>query len=361
MKRIQGFDGLRALAVTSVFVAHMRTLDINLAATAVYLFFVLSGFLITGILTDQRRLIEGGSTNAGHEMLGFYYRRSLRIFPIYYLVLFAYALWIRSQTGDGPAGLWSFVTYVSNLWMLTQDECHVLLCHFWSLAIEEQFYVILAPLLLLVPSRRHLAVVGTVYAIGMASLVAASVSGVSFHAQYWLSSTNFSLLAAGGLVSLLSRSRPDLKVGDALAAAAAIVVVAYVLFSNPARRHAEVLYLSMFALTVPGLALIVAWVSQRQTSVVVRVLSWKPLAYLGTVSYGFYLMHPAIIHAYRGLVQWPDGSPVPKFAQSALSAVVCFSVTFLLSHLSWQFFEKRVLRLRDAAFAGPPARTKLQT
>jgi peptidoglycan/LPS O-acetylase OafA/YrhL len=347
MKRIRGFDGLRALAVSCVFVGHMRQLDVPLSAVAVYVFFVLSGFLITGILTDQREAIEKERTTASSEMLSFYYRRSLRIFPVYYLTLFACSAWVWASTGESPPGLWSYVVYVSNIWMSVNDSCHVLLCHFWSLAIEEQFYVFLAPLLIFVPARRHLAVVLGVFALGTASLFVAPMFGLSSREQYALSTTNFALLAAGGVMALLYRRRPELRVPGFAAAAGSVVVLAFVVLSAPLRAHSASGFLVLFWTTIVGIALAVAWIVQHQDAAVVQWLEWRPMAYLGTVSYGFYLVHPAVIHAYRGLVHWPAAEGLTKGLQAATNALACFAITFLISHVSWQFFEKRILKLRD--------------
>jgi len=362
VKRIKGFDGLRALAVTCVFFGHMRPVDMPLGTVAVYTFFVLSGFLITGILTDQRMRVEQGDAGPGGEMLRFYWRRSLRIFPIYYLVLALYLGFIWHDSGAAPAGWWAFVLYLSNIWMAPQASCHYLLCHFWSLAVEEQFYVLLAPLLLYVPSRWHLGIVASVFALGTASLFSAPGLGLTPHEQYWLSTTNFSLLSAGGLVALLHRQQPGWRLPGCSGAVAALVVMAFLLGSNRLRAFSLPLYLLHLWATVASLAVVLDWVVRHQASRMVRWLEWRPAAYLGVVSYSFYLIHPATIHLYRAYVQWPDAltAHASKNGLAAINAVLCFAATFAISHVSWVVFERRVLHLRDAFEpskpAGPPAR-----
>ena len=355
MKRIKGFDGLRAIAVTCVFAAHMRPLEIPLSSVAVYVFFVLSGFLITGLLTDQRRAIEHEHAGRVSELLVFYWRRSLRIFPVYYLALGAYALWIWQTSGEGPSGLWAYVSYLTNIWLGTQESCRdVLLCHFWSLAIEEQFYVLVAPLLIFVPRRRHLGVVFAVFAIGVLSLFLAAPLGLDEREQYLLSPTNFTMLAAGGLVALLRRRPAGFGAfHPAAALLAALVVIGFIALSKPVRAQSSALFALFFLLTIAGIAIAIAWLAVHPDSRVARGLEWRPLAYLGTVSYGFYLYHPACIHAYRGLVQWPAAvtAVVPASALAAFNALACFALTFGISHLSWKLIERPILEWRNR----PPA------
>ena len=355
MKRIKGFDGLRAIAVTSVFVGHMRPLGVPLSAVAVYFFFVLSGFLITGILTDQRQSIEENRTGAIPEIRSFYFRRSLRIFPIYYLTLFLYASWLAFDSGQWPAGMLSYVFYYSNIWMLYQNDCNFLLCHFWSLAVEEQFYVFLAPLLIFLALALHLRIMAGVFIFGTLSLLLAPLLGLTPHAQYWLSTTNFAMLAAGGFVSVLSRRQPTLKISTGIAIAATIVVVAFIGGSEPLRSHVPILYYPFFWITIIGITTMVTWLTHHQESSLVRLLEWRPIRYLGVVSYGFYLIHPATIHIYRAWVTWPTivSSTLPKDGLAAINALACFGLTFLISHLSWKFFEKPILSLRDSGL--PPA------
>jgi len=350
MKRIKGFDGLRAVAVISVFAGHMRPLGVPLSAVAVYFFFVLSGFLITGILTDQRKLIEERQAEVTSEIRSFYFRRSLRIFPIYYLTLFLYALWIVIDSGQRLPGMLSYVFYYSNIWMLYQNDCNYLLCHFWSLAVEEQFYVFLAPLLIFSALALHLRVMLGVFILGTLSLLLAPLFGLTPHAQYWLSTTNFAMLAAGGVMSVLCRRRPTFNISTGTAMVATIVVVAFIAGSEPLRSRVPILYYPFFWIAIISITAMVTWITHHQESNLVRLLEWQPIRYLGVVSYGFYLIHPATIHIYRAWITWPAivSSTLPKDGLAAINALGCFGLTFLISHLSWKFFEKPILRLRDS-------------
>src|SRR5690349_5447370 len=154
LKYMPQLDALRALAVLAVMVHHFLPVDrflpvdyITLGLLAVRLFFVLSGFLITGILLSYR------SEERGTALRRFYLRRILRIFPIYYLTLFiALALQVRPI----QQGAFWHLTYLSNYVAGFHPEWMGPASHFWSLAVEEQFYFVWPFILLFLP-RKHLA------------------------------------------------------------------------------------------------------------------------------------------------------------------------------------------------------------
>src|SRR5689334_6993090 len=161
LKYMPQLDALRALAVLAVMVHHFLPVDrfippdyITLGFLAVRLFFVLSGFLITGILLSYR------SDTRDNALRRFYLRRVLRIFPIYYLTLFiALALQVRAI----QLGAFWHLTYLSNYVAPFHPEWMGPASHFWTLAVEEQFYFVWPFIVLFVP-RKYLAgtIIGTI-------------------------------------------------------------------------------------------------------------------------------------------------------------------------------------------------------
>ena len=149
---IPGLDGLRGVAILLVLVHMLNVLEIEhgmpawvfgrisqIGWTGVQLFFVLSGFLITGILLDTQR--------SKNYFPAFYGRRTLRIFPLYFSVLtiaFVILPWLGSVppavAADRPHQIWLW-TYLSN-WAAIFDQGSKAFPHFWSLAVEEQFYLV---------------------------------------------------------------------------------------------------------------------------------------------------------------------------------------------------------------------------
>ena len=133
-------DGLRALAVLMVVVHHYVEGGWGLAANlGVKLFFVLSGFLITSILLRSRSQSGAAGWNRWRAVRNFYARRFLRIFPLYYLVVALAAILDVEPTREYLAWL---LTYTLNLKMAAQGWYIDHFAHFWTLSIEEQFYLI---------------------------------------------------------------------------------------------------------------------------------------------------------------------------------------------------------------------------
>ncbi len=154
-EHLDQLDTLRAFAVTAVLIRHFwpeLQPGLDLGARGVHLFFVLSGFLITGILLRSRALVEDSGRGTGLAIRRFYIRRFLRIFPIYYLVL---AVTWALGFPDVRSGIVWHLAYGSNILFAIENQWPPTTAHLWSLSVEEQFYLIWPLLMLLVP-RRHL-------------------------------------------------------------------------------------------------------------------------------------------------------------------------------------------------------------
>src|SRR5665213_1037330 len=168
-------DGLRALAVLAVWFEHWGAPPIpglkyihELGGLGVFLFFVLSGFLITGILLRGREAIETQGIALREVTRTFYIRRFLRILPVYYVVLFSTAILLPNTRRL----FWWHFTYTTNLWYGVHWFDYVPGAHFWSLAVEEQFYlawpwlVLLTPRRFLMKSMIWIAAISAIYRLG---------------------------------------------------------------------------------------------------------------------------------------------------------------------------------------------------
>jgi peptidoglycan/LPS O-acetylase OafA/YrhL len=148
-------DSLRAIAVTMVFLYHwlpsvVLFQDWHLGSLGVSVFFVLSGFLITKILLTEKEKIDNNKQTLANAFKLFYTRRTLRIFPIYYLLLlFLFALNFQEVRSEI---LWH-VTYSSNVLYYLNGNFSNGLSHLWSLCVEGQFYLVWPILLFLVPFK----------------------------------------------------------------------------------------------------------------------------------------------------------------------------------------------------------------
>nr|WP_244923095.1 acyltransferase [Paraburkholderia silvatlantica] len=351
---MKGLDGLRALAVVLVFLSHKAHVDaIDAGKIGVWLFFLISGYLIIGELHRNRVRIEQHGARTAALLYVFFMKRTLRIFPVYYLLLVALTVAHASfYQRDVDLGLvWHFV-FLSNYWIgAVHNGWPGTVSHFWSLAVEQQFYLVAPFALLFVRASRHLALCAVVIAAAAFAHLALYREGAIAPLIYAFSPWNFAILALGGALAM-GGARVPLRPG---ALSAAWFVGACAAIAGFALARADC---ADCAAGVPsgamlpgcfdiGLALslgaLFLWLVRRQDSVLVAVLEVRPLAWLGTISYGFYLFHnivPARLGVAPGLYA---RFHVPDAAQPVLALVLQFSLAVLLAHLSWQMLEKRVL------------------
>ncbi|NLA17500.1 acyltransferase family protein [Burkholderia cepacia] len=206
---VKGLDGLRALAVILVFLSHKgHVLAVDVGKLGVWTFFLISGFLIVGELHRNRQAVECGTMTRRHALALFLAKRALRIFPVYYLLLaalaIAHALFYQRGVNLGLA--WHAV-FLSNYWIgVVKDGWPGSTSHFWSLAVEQQFYL-LAPLALLaVPAARHVALgiaAVAVRARASRALPVRRVAGADLRIFPW----NFALIALGGVGAMALAGR----------------------------------------------------------------------------------------------------------------------------------------------------------
>jgi peptidoglycan/LPS O-acetylase OafA/YrhL len=345
-------DGLRGLAALAVVLSHSisicNTLDFGPAG--VRLFFVLSGFLITGILLRARAEAEERGVPVGSVLGAFYVRRSLRIFPVYYVVvLLATALSLPGLRET----FWPNVTYTNNLYLAWRGE-HVpgAVNHLWTLAVEEQFYLIWPFVVLWLPARYLVPVLLAMVAIGPASrAVLASFEPGDDVASKVLTCCCLDSLGLGALLAASGVGRPSsvahlpqrttgyasptrLALWLGLALMALALTLSITQQAVVVRRTIKALAFSLVSLWL------VAQAVRGFRGPVGALLASRPLVYLGSISYGLYLIHvfvPPLLALLAESVGLPfafkDYSPAVRFA-------VMFGGTLPLAMLSWHFLEK---------------------
>jgi len=339
---------LRAIAVGGVVVQHGLGLvgrsgnsdGFALGSVGVRLFFVLSGFLITGILLRSRRTAFQRGVSRWHVWGAFYYRRALRILPLGFAAL-AFA-WIVGAPSI-RAHPWMFATYTSNYFVAVEGLRDPSLDHFWSLAIEEQFYL-LWPIIILATPDRWLA--RSMIGVILGSMVARGIillhAGV--HAAYVLTPSRLDALAMGGLLAWHQMRRPQ---------HAMRVVFVLITMGVLARIAAQVWSDSLVTLPLPETsyvllsAAVVLWTSAGASGPVGRVLSARPMVAIGTISYGIYVYHMLI----AGLVPIAQASfdlPVsfpPHEGWARLAWMV--ATTLPVAAASWRWFERPLNDLKS--------------
>lgn len=354
---LPALDGFRGLAILAVMLSHF--LNAGHAVTeetwwgrallggfvGVDMFFVLSGFLITGILLDARV-----TTARGFGV--FYTRRALRIFPLYYASLALVFLLSPAGPDSGADSPWWYWTFASNLgatwkgrWLVSPEGFD--LGHFWSLAVEEQFYLVW-PFLVAALGRRHLP------KICLACLVIAPVTHFAFHfsgnapAAYLFTPVRLHTLAAGAWLALAFRdpvrwdfvrrhAKPVLLVTATISLAALIFP-----------RHLSLVPFSPF---LWGSALVLALASPAAGSTAPwqALLSTRPLLVLGKLSYGLYILHylfdpwlKQVLHD-RWILNLTGDRPLLALA---LFLIAAFALSLAAAALSWHLFEKPILSLK---------------
>jgi peptidoglycan/LPS O-acetylase OafA/YrhL len=382
-QHLPALDGLRGIAILLVMVNHFTLYGVMqrdsvldkvfyTAATSgwcgVDLFFVLSGFLITGILLDTRQ--------SESYFRNFYMRRALRIFPLYYLALAVFFLIIPRLGAAGNPMLTSpiedqsgYWTYLINIHIgLEGWPSNPVLAHFWSLAVEEQFYLIW-PLLVFCLGRRQILTV----CVGLIACTAMIRVGLRWMdlptAAYVMTPARMDSLAIGAMLATLARSPGAWGTLTRYAWPAVLVLGTTALFAFIASRGLRAEGALMQSAGYPLLALLSASImvialSAPAGSVVSAFLTHPVLMFTGRISYGLYVVHhPIALYLQPGAAwirQSPDvlGSGIPG---QLLFWVVAGSLSFAVAGLLWRFYESPILRLKRLFPYRQPAKSGVRT
>jgi peptidoglycan/LPS O-acetylase OafA/YrhL len=365
---LPALDGLRGIAIISVIIYHyaFEMQHGHGLGGAIYelfhqgrhgvdLFFVLSGFLITGILLDSKGSPRYFST--------FYARRTLRIFPLYYGVLFVVLVLLPLFVAPAPGAkevmhdqgwLWC---YGANVLMTLRNARALFnaeffrLGHFWSLAVEEQFYLVW-PLLVLALNRRVL--IGICLAclpISLAVRLHFNAHGNTAGADFFTAS-RMDALAIGALIAILARGPGGLA---ALRTPARWIVLICLLLwmaslpSTGGKHWKSAAYFSYTPIELLCGGLICLALNAPPTTAMARFFSAKPLRFFGKYSYGLYVFHfllyPVFMRAYAHIplpARLHSGN-VGLFGLGVFSTIGSVTVAFL----SYQLYEKQLLKLKS--------------
>lgn len=379
---IPALDGLRGIAIIMVMLHHFTYyrptagIDAQIGSVLFFgwagvdLFFVLSGFLITGILLDTRDS-RGGSKR---YFTTFYARRTLRIFPLYYLVLFfalvvlpmfpAVNVVLGGQGEVPPAEQvdvpeWPYWLYLTNVSVAARGWVHGWLDVAWSLAIEEQFYLVWPLVVWLCPPRM-------VAVLCVAILVAEPVARIYARAIdypslwiYVLTWYRLDGLAMGGLLAFAHR-RSQLPLLDRWVPVVVIAGVAGLVVCTIQGGHTwwwnrRMQQYGYSLIAIIGGAMLVSAINRPADSLWPRMLSAGWLRAFGKYSYALYLIHLPVMRAVCEYVFDPlEYESIAPWSAQVLFYGAATAPAFALAWLSWRLFEAPILRLK-ARFQYSPA------
>ena len=319
--RQPALDGVRAVAVLLVLMAHANLF--KLGGLGVDIFFGLSGYLITGILLDAKATEPGPR---GY-FIPFYMRRALRILPLAWAVALIAAMIERQWSGL----LW-YIGYLVN-W-LPESPPPTILGHYWSLAVEEQFYLVWPAVVLFAPRRSLPAITVGIILLDIFCRFTFSMWPPAFATPQLLANATFTradTLAVGALLAQLERSQglPERKIGWAWLT---MIVAGALIFAFHRFEQRGAAPFLTYNLKWP---IIAAGVGAGLLVVLVRpprFLMWFWMRWIGQISYGIYVIHALIARPLRA-----------HFGSALLVFFLELALTLPLAALSWYFFEAPIL------------------
>jgi peptidoglycan/LPS O-acetylase OafA/YrhL len=362
-KRLPALDGIRGIAVLGVLLVHAHilltttgilehplSLLVESGAYGVDLFFVLSGFLITGILLDTRE--------SPRYFRSFYARRFLRLFPVYYGYLLVVAVVLpalhrvaHTSMADYTGGWWWYFGYISN-WKPGHGASDPFLGHFWSLAVEEQFYIWWPAMVFLVPRKALGWAFTGIIAIAVLLRITMAAHGTDWNTVYRLTPTRMDALALGAVAALVMRN--DLWRERFRKAARIAFVLSAAMFVATVAICGDVTWANRLIQTTGSVAIEIAFTALvfmaalPEDNWVKRIGTTRWLMAFGKYSYTIYVIHIAVFGHLVQLIGWADktfGLPwnIPARVGYVL---VMTAVVFGLALLSWQYIESPLLSLK---------------
>lgn len=360
--RIGGLDGLRAISLLLVLFAHwapLASLVLEWGRSGLLIFFVISGFLITRILID---LAGRRSEAEGLQLLkGFYGRRFFRIQPIYYLALvFVICIGLNSAVREDVIYHIFFIQNLANALLRNDIGSYGPAAPWWSLAVEEQFYVFWAPIVVFFrPKTWQLSLLGAfAVAIGWRAFAWYADLG---QASVLVTFGNLDSLAAGATVAIIiSRSRITPVLSRYFSAIMFIGIASICLLSLTEIAVGVLAYRTSFVgrvlADVPVYMIassLIFFLAIGKATTPAKLLENRALVFIGKRSYGAYVYHQVVSYTFyfvmTPLLLEPLFGVKTEF-RGVAELCVFGAVTLLLAALSYKYIEQPIFRLRDRIY-----------
>lgn len=339
-------DGLRSVAVIPVVLFHAGFQQFSGGFVGVDNFFVISGYLITSIIIAER--------DKGHfSLLKFYERRARRILPVLFFVLlcclpFAWAWMLPEQMASFGRSIIAVCLFGSNFLFWQESGGYFAaaseeqpLLHTWSLAVEEQYYMLFPLFVMLMWRFGRRALIAAIAAVALASLLLAQYGSVNFEtANFYLPTTRAWELLAGSLCAFLLTGGKQFK--SNILSLAGLAIIVFSIFGYDQTTP----FPSLYAL-VPVLGAVLIILFGAQGTLTARLLSTRPMVGIGLISYSLYLWHQPVF-AFARIRSITEPSLV-------LMSMLALASTGL-AYLSWRFIETPFRTSGTARLLPTPAR-----
>jgi len=338
-KKFGQIDSLRFFAIFAVICSHWYwsahdLMDFgSVAPRGVDLFFVISGFLITlGLIAAKEK-----PQTKGQSLYKFYIRRFLRIFPIYYLTVFIiWIFWHKQMAGS----IGWYLLYLVNFHSIKIQDWGIA-GQFWSLSVEEQFYLVWPFVILFVPNKRLSLVIILSVILSLVMKTYWVMIGLSFWTVYMHPLGSLDALALGGLLACLYHFHQDQLKKALYNPLFIFLVIAQLMIMLIISRIPFCFHFYTIGIRT-SFGLFSMWLIGRSTfgftGIMGYVLDSRSLRYIGKISYAIYLFHDFVPGMLLGL-KYPE-NPDLRF-------VMYVAVTIGLASLSWYLFESPILKLKD--------------
>ena len=347
---LRQLDSVRTLAVAMVIATHWEpgatTFWFN-GGFGVKIFFVISGFLITGILLDARNKAEKSGFQRTGVLKRFYARRFLRIFPLFYATLaLTFLLGVPTVRGY----IWWLIAYLGNVLIALRGGWLDGIAHFWSLAVEEQFYLVWPILMLFTPRRLLLPLIASAIVFAPLFRLVLFLQGINEITVGVLPFASLDTLGLGAMLAFLWQ-KGDGEAGGRARTVLCVVSIAgcmgfFVLHIANWLRGVPAYCSWIMTVTDALTAFGAVWLTARGLRGPLGwLMNWAPLVYLGRVSYGLYILHPfmpdMVVRVFR-LLRLPSVASLGPIFLLGLNLTALIAVC----SLSWHFFEKKINDLK---------------
>ena len=339
-------DGLRSVAVIPVVLFHAGFQQFSGGFVGVDIFFVISGYLITSIIISEQ-------AKGRFSLLKFYERRARRILPVLFFVLlcclpFAWAWMLPGQMESFGRSIIAVCLFASNFFFWSQSGGYFAaaseeqpLLHTWSLAVEEQYYMLFPLFIMLIWRFGRRALIAAIAMMALASLLLAQYGSVNFAtANFYSPATRAWELLAGSLCAFLLTDGRHYR--NNILSLAGLVIIVFSIFAYDQTTP----FPSLYAF-VPVLGAVLIILFGAEGTLTARLLSTRPMVGIGLISYSLYLWHQPVF-AFARIRSLTEPSHV---LMTAL-AFVCVS----LAYLSWRFVETPFRKNSAAQLLPTPAR-----